>query len=1534
MWKTLCLALLCTAAGDEFLSRKGATRARCLLQGWANNAQANDLVNVAQDCFTPQTAASSSSSEGAKCPGQCPELSAAMGCVVRKLEQLWGWRPELVGSGSNTGGPYDVQDAGLTLVGVETPSGSWQFMLRRPQAGQARGSGAGSSHVTVDVHSHHRGDASEQQEADLIRFAESCFSNTKTDLDTSDLGSLKLTLGNSVDCVLQKCLEAWGFKPKESVYGSDTGAHAYSLGATVIGVESPSGKWDFVLWQQGARTEGDICRPVESFVLSGFEVQAGKYTVYDLQFVGFSGGKVRIHEEVNSLQHMTGTVTVVASLIEVARPSDVLRHVLRIGWRLGAACIIIECTADMTQHSHFLHGLHAFAKQAGFRLTSCELELGLVWASRRNRLWYGLVPSSMPSFSLRPFPEISPLLCIQDVIPEWPVWPEQDESALQWPAELQEKLTDSQPGPSVQLLDAKSQAPTARHSWGNTLSPCPCNCRSQGISAERLLNEGFTEVGVHSGLTSQPRFLHPQEVALLNTLTPRIRWAQEVKAGLCLVGSASAPMQAVWIFAQLGQWAAEHFHETALHSPAEALADLKGALLQDAKDCLSVPSLLTGGHVLVQCMQTTQACPLPPAQQPWKANMLTSHLHASLGPGYSIAVWDADRALPGEAFLHPCGRSTPYIVRIRQKKQTAQEGSLPALPGSAPKPAVSDGQLNAALAEINSSVPASVAHCLPCSLATVLLTAGQSWDALGFPLHTDSPKVASVYAADGHWACLGFKVLQPGSVKVFYLDGVSLRVLKPAQRLCQILAAAYKWQVTTFESCTWFPQTGPEECGYNALQHALAFIHDSPEGVPERAASLLQKHKDAPALFRAAGQLSAEQCQKLSTLLVEHGVPQSAVEERITAAVNKIGAPIAKALALKQCWPQLKHLGSQPGHAFRWIQQDELQAHIEAKAHAKFGTAVANAKAKKRKDKEPRSHPVPLQVDPAKLLITPGSFVTEDDRPLPQLAFAEVGHQTQGVAFCSAQQALPFLQAYQSLSVDALALVCVTELPNEACGSAPVESLQFPAVYGPTDEAILIRGSLIQIGDEPVHLAHASIAEAQHLETLTCRISVYRDELALDWRTLTEGPIKALLQHLPALTLCGDKACAQNCGRFHPAVEEAGSVDRLILDLWSRQWSKLEGGRASASEAQAFHCMIRVPSSALSHLQQIATRGFYAEPRAPGGTGPHPGFAVIWLPEADYAKALHSLRTCAKAIAVARLGKRYGVRVREVDEQGVFEALRPGCDFAKVLVKAHYRLHPLPFGCQRKQLHSLLRGWKWSAKPLQPARGDAEGAAWIVGACEDPPAPALTCGDSYVLVRKVRDTALQQPPSAVTASNRTKRSILQDDDDADPDPWANGQDPWALARAPPGLPAPATSSTTTSKFEQLRSELATGVTELVQQQVSASAQAVSDHTSAHDARLAKLETTVHELQLQGTKFESWFQSFGQQVSTVQTAVAAQQSEIAQVKQEVSQQADSVQKCVQAAVGSLGLDISSQLQKQLEEQSSRLEALLAKKQRAE
>ena len=55
---------------------------------------------------------------------------------------------------------------------------------------------------------------------------------------------------------------------------------------------------------------------------------------------------------------------------------------------------------------------------------------------------------------------------------------------------------------------------------------------------------------------------------------------------------------------------------------------------------------------------------------------------------------------------------------------------------------------------------------------------------------------------------------QPGRVIAYYFDGVQLRLSKQAQRLCRILATACQWHIESFESCTWFCQTGPHECGH------------------------------------------------------------------------------------------------------------------------------------------------------------------------------------------------------------------------------------------------------------------------------------------------------------------------------------------------------------------------------------------------------------------------------------------------------------------------------------------------------------------------------------------------------------------------------------------------------------------------------------------------------------------------------------------------------------------------------------------------
>ena len=84
-----------------------------------------------------------------------------------------------------------------------------------------------------------------------------------------------------------------------------------------------------------------------------------------------------------------------------------------------------------------------------------------------------------------------------------------------------------------------------------------------------------------------------------------------------------------------------------------------------------------------------------------------------------------------------------------------------------------------------------------------------------------------------------------------------------------------------------------------------------------------------------------------------------------------------------------------------------------------------------------------------------------------------------------------------NLSVDSLAWVCVSPWPqsNMALPRSPPCT---PAVYGPTGEAVLMRGSLIQLEDKPVQLQQSQIADSDQLKTATCRFTVFRDETSLD----------------------------------------------------------------------------------------------------------------------------------------------------------------------------------------------------------------------------------------------------------------------------------------------------------------------------------------------------------------------------------------------------------------------------------------------------
>ena len=858
---------------------------------------------------------------------------------------------------------------------------------------------------------------------------------------------------------------------------------------------------------------------------------------------------------------------------------------------------------------------------------------------------------------------------------------------------------------------------------------------------------------------------------------------------------------------------------------------------------------------------------------------------------------------PVQALASPLSVASSYMAPTPTVPASAEFAECPAAP-------LQDGCTDVTVwcglsAAIAAYAPQS-ASLLPPRVASALLHI----------LHTDGflpPALASVallregqtmlvpFVAQAHWTLLAIQVTD-GAAKATVLDGIPGRNIESAKLLAGALSFLSGRSLSHVREITMWHQRDAASCGAALLAHALLLVAKGACDDPwSTAQAYLAALPPLPSNLIGWGGLSREQEQELAQLLVSKGVPADAASSRLQSAITKIGpGPLAAALQQKNVWQALKAAGSRPGSLFKWVQPEELQQHIERKAQTRFGTEVPRPRTKKHKPSKPAIS-APLHIDPLQLQLSPGSFVSKAGAPLGQLSFEDVGAQATGVCFCTVAQAQPYIAHAQHLSVDALALVTTAELAPEH-GTADVAPVRYPAIFSPTQEAILVQGSLVQLGDEAVQLAATDIAEVEHISTVVCRINVYRDECKLPWDKFAEAPLRLLLQHVPEFRVCQGTACDSSCLAFHAAVDE--TVEHLFLDVWARQWNKLAGGKTKPLAAELFQVFVRVPASALPHVFRTSLEGLYVEPRAADGTGPHCAWAVVWLPGLSQAQAKHALKTTERAIALARLGHKYGIRTRDSDEQSVFERLRPQHQFLKVRVVARYRLHPLPHGFQRHNLVQLLQQWKWPCKPMQPDRGDAEGCAWLVGAATEPPAPALPLGSTFVLATKVKEVGVpRSTPAQVCASSRTRRALLIDDDHEEPDPWAEGRDPWATARQPPQLAA--SSTETVSKIAQLEAGLKQDLQDIVQRKLDERAAAAPPpEMTDQDRRLHALETTLTEVQHQGQKFESWFQSFGTRVSDQASQLDALRNTVQEQQVELGRVRTEVQQSVQSAASTL------------------------------
>lgn len=758
-------------------------------------------------------------------------------------------------------------------------------------------------------------------------------------------------------------------------------------------------------------------------------------------------------------------------------------------------------------------------------------------------------------------------------------------------------------------------------------------------------------------------------------------------------------------------------------------------------------------------------------------------------------------------------------------------------------------------------------------------------------------KLYMAIAHDIHWMLLECSH-QHGVLHLRHMDGQEhsskVDVLSFARRIGHLLSIS-PCCVTKVQI---FVQHSSQTCGTLVILHLGECLKLWTErNHPDEIQLHMNLVKNFPlgtilAFGKGMGQEDNDFIWPLRDILKARGVPEHRTEERARAAMDKIGKmKLKEALEARNPWQALKALGSMPKINFMFVKADELEVQIRQKAQSKFKVQASDKKTKVVKQKLEAS-----DVAPDQLKMIDGTFALDNGGEVKQLAMHEVAAHRAGIAFAQVAEVMPFLREGKSISLDGLAVLTTSRIPPSEQGLLPVLNLRYPALYIPTQEPVLLEGSLVNLGDLTViRKQEMEVIETPAIETGVLKLAQYRDEWPDSWETLIKAPLRTILQKHPAFTLCTGQKCGPGCAKYHAPVDV--ELDSVILDVWARAWMTLRGKKVASEDAEIFHVLLRVPMTLMKPLQRLSgTMGLYIEPRQTEGKGADTGSTVVWIQNGSLPEAIHKLKITEHGIAVARFGSRYGVRVPTKDAEMIHTQLNPEIPFANFEVNKIYELRPLPHGTQKLGVLSMLKAWGWKARPLQPCKADSLGMGWLIGAPNEPPAMimATNTGDVMISLHRAHDGG--DGGATLTSSAKTQGHLRRQQKDlkgesqqtkskaasassyaghAEPDPWSQ-HDPWQSWRGNKG--------DTAMEDEPMHAKaMVDSMEERVTQTV----------LSTTEERFQRLEVDLAEIKNQNQKHEQWFHDAGNatqrlqnQVGTLTTQMGQQQQDVATLSQEI------------------------------------------------
>ena len=577
--------------------------------------------------------------------------------------------------------------------------------------------------------------------------------------------------------------------------------------------------------------------------------------------------------------------------------------------------------------------------------------------------------------------------------------------------------------------------------------------------------------------------------------------------------------------------------------------------------------------------------------------------------------------------------------------------------------------------------------------------------------------------------------------------------------------------------------------------------------------------------------------QGLKPVLMAQGVPEDLLDQRSRAAVRAIGAaPVLTALQAKVPWRQLKVLANQV--RFQFVLPSELEAKIATTA----GASAPNRSKGPKKSKKTFDPPKPVDLDPNKMSIVPGTFESQG-HVLTQISMHQLGPLAEGIILTKAVEAEPYLRAGKVVSKGPLGVLLIHG-PEEKWSTTLDQSVvTVPCQCISNGEPLLVDATLVQLGTSPVRKrVHPVQVPLDTVDVATLKLLVYRDEVDVDWSDFTAAPIKYVQRHFPLLHLCTEDGCS--CHAWHN--EEKVLTTTAILDCWRRQFLRAGFKPEPASTAAIFTACLRVPHCLLERLLAgSGAGGVYTEPRTPDAKMVDPAYVIVWLPKLDRAELAQQRQMNPSAIGIARVGDRRGLRVLASNAPALHASLRPGSTFLPHGPRMNWLVGPLPFGTDRLSLTKALKSLPWETKVLQPLQTlPGKGTMWAVQSVEEPPVTLIPMSHGDAVITRQRGQ--EQDAKILTPKPVAANDTLALCGKPKPDPQGpkfsgdplTVHDPWGTWTGSSKIPAQRSPDVNTS-LQQMESK--------IQEAVLAKIPQVTKGSEDMPARLQTLESQVQGL---------------------------------------------------------------------------------------